>query len=74
MKIINETIKKIILDEDDCIEVCTLKGNKSRVFISLKNGAIHISDIPLDRINNLKEEEMAIEAMKKYQKSNPKKK
>ena len=74
MKIIDETIKKIILDEDDCIEVCSMKGNKRSVFITFRNGALMIADVPLESIDNLNEENNSIEAMKTYMKNNPKEK
>lgn len=64
MKIINGKIKEIILDEEEILLISTLRGNKRKIYISIKNGAFEIDDVPVEKLKQMKEEEKAIAIMK----------
>ena len=64
MKILGEDIKKIILDEQDELIITTLKKNKREIHIKMMNGALHIEDLPIKRIEQMKDEEELIQTMR----------
>ena len=68
MKIIGGIKKEIILDDNDVIIISSMKGNKVKLQVSCNSGSLQIDDLPIEKIKNIQEEEIAIEAMKKYQK------
>lgn len=70
MKIIEGTTKEVILNDNDLLLVSTLKGNKRKICITAKNGILEIDEVPINKIDFLREEEKAIKAMKEYKKEN----
>lgn len=66
MKIIEGIEKEIVLEDKDILIVSSMKGNKIKLRISCIAGSLQIDDVPVEKIQNLKEEEKAIQAMKKY--------
>ena len=51
MRIIEKAnTKEIILDENEELIISTLKGNKRKLIISVKNGAMQIDDVSIKRI------------------------
>ena len=68
MKIIGGIKKEIILEDNDVIIISSMKGNKVKLQVSCNSGSLQIDDLPIEKIKNIQEEEIAIEAMKKYQK------
>ena len=43
-----------------------MKGNERKIYIKAKNGELAIDDISLERIEEIKEEAKAIQAMQEY--------
>lgn len=70
MKIIEGSKKEIILDDGDLLTVSALKGNKTKLIISAKDGILEVDDIPVKKIEQIREEENAIKAMEEFQKKN----
>lgn len=68
MKLIKGNPNEVILEEEDLLIVSSLKRNKRKLSISVKNGALAIDDIPFKKIELIKEEEHAIKALEDYQK------
>lgn len=73
MKVIDGLVKEIILEENDVLLISALHGNRYKLKITLNQGAIEIDDVPIKRIEQIKEEEIAIKTMEKYRKQNSKK-
>ena len=73
MKVINGEVTEIILDENDQLMISMLKGNKQKIYISAKNGALNLDSLTLSDIKQLEEEKKMIIAMKEFQKSREKK-
>ena len=67
MKIIDGRVKEVVLEDNDLLLVSTMQGNPSKIYIKSKNGELIIDDISLERMEELKEERKAIQAMQKYQ-------
>ena len=68
MKIIEGIVKEIILEDNDTIIISSMKGNKIKLQITCNSGSLQIDDIPIEKIKNIKEEEIAIKTMKEYKK------
>ncbi len=66
MRIIDGEIKEVVLEDDDLLLVSTMKGNERKIYIKAKNGELAIDDISLERIEEIKEEAKAIQAMQEY--------
>jgi len=67
MKFINGVIKEVILEENDTLLISSLQGNKCKLKITLEKGIIEIDDISIKKIEQIREEEEAIQIMKKFQ-------
>lgn len=72
MKTIKGEITEIILDEGDELLITMLQGNKQKIYISARNGALHIDDLPLSEVNQIQEEKRMIKNMKEYKKNREK--
>ena len=70
MKIIekNKNHNLIVLDDNDILEITTLKLNQIMIHIKCENGSLQIDDFSYLDFNALCEEQKAIASMKKYNK------
>ena len=68
MKIIDEKnqVKNIVLEDDDILEISTLKRNNETIIVKCLNGILHIEELTSKQIKDKKQEEEAIKAMKDY--------
>ncbi len=67
MKIIEEKkAKTLILEENDIVNVKTLKGNPITIEIKCINGCLLIEDVPSKRIKEVSMEQTELEALKQY--------
>lgn len=73
MKLIDGIIKELILDEGEVLLISALHKNRRKLKITLNNGALEIDDVPMKKIEQIKEEEESISAMRAYQEKKAKK-
>lgn len=73
MKTIEGNLKEIVLDENETIIVSTMKKNKIKIYISAKDGALHVDNVPISKIEQMRIEEESIKSMKEYIKERSKK-
>lgn len=68
MKIINNSTNHaiVVLEDNDILEVTSLKKNHEKLIIKNKNSVIHIDELTIQEINDITEEKENIESMKKY--------
>lgn len=68
MKIINNSTNHaiVVLEDNDVLEVTSLKKNHEKLIIKNKNSVIHIDELTIKEINDITEEKENIESMKKY--------
>lgn len=75
MKILETVDKKaiIILDENEELEISTLKKNKEKVVIKCIDSTLHVDELSIEHLKKSGEEKKAIEAMQKFLRMNRKK-
>lgn len=56
----------IVLEDNDILEILTLKKNKDKIIVHCINSALHVDEVPMEELEHLKEEKKAIQEMKKY--------
>lgn len=70
MKIVNESKKtSIVLEDKDILEVTTLNANHTKITIKCLGGTLHLEEENGKILEEQKEEEKAIKAMKEYLKT-----
>ena len=68
MRIIKKDISniKIVLEENDVLEVSTLYGNRESLFIKCLDLSLHIDELAISKIKEKCVEEKEINKMKKF--------
>jgi len=68
MKIISrdEMHMTVILDDNDFLEVISLKNNNDKIVLKCVNSVIHIDEIPIHKINEKILDEKETKKIKKY--------
>lgn len=69
MKIVEYKEKTtVVLEENDILEVATLKGNPAVLQIKLKNGVIVVDELNIKEIERIKTEKEQVEILKSQSK------
>jgi len=67
MKLIEESKKvSIILDDEETVEISTMKGNNTKVVVKCIDNILHVDDLEISNIKNIIEEKNANKALENY--------
>ena len=68
MKIIDEEDKKvrIILEDDDILEISSLRSNNEKVIVKCLNSSLHIDELSVSKIKEKSLEEKEIKKMLEF--------